>query len=283
MRVNYGEIFQERCKNKYLHEYSNIPNDKSLWPESWKKVYYKIYNRFESVKLPIPDRQSLDQGIFVKRNSTRDFKAEPIDIKTLSNILYFSAGEVRKSDNENESRRAQSSAGARYPIEIYLLNFTDGNSIKDNAHDKEVKFLKRGVYHYNVKDHSLEYLWDFDGNDIDVRTKYINFQYSNEYAMAIVTTAIPARSTMKYGDLGYKLIYIEAGVILGYIELNSAINAIGSTIYSGINDLEVEELLDIDGKSETVVMSILLGHTKYNPTPSLSEGEGENTNLHANI
>ncbi len=245
MRINYGALFQEKSKDKTMSGMVNIPIDKTLWPPAWKEIYYKVYDRFESIDLPKPIPVYIDQNHMIKRSTCRDYKREPIDIQTLSDILYFSAGEIKLG---NRVHRVQASGGGRYPIELYILNFKEGE-------------IRKGVHHYNVKDHKLEYLWGFDGEEsgLSPETKYMTILWAEEAAMAIVATAIPVRTVMKYGERGYKYIYLEAGAILQNIQNNAHLRGIGSAINGSTNEKEIEELLDIDGVNETVILSIVIG------------------------
>lgn len=65
----------------------------------------------------------------------------------LSILLKYSCGITRRTP-EGDGRRAQPSGGARYPIETYCLIVKPG------------KGLEPGLFHYNVKNHYLERLWD---------------------------------------------------------------------------------------------------------------------------
>ena len=253
MRVNYGAVFQEKSKDRTMNGIVNIPSDNSLWPPEWKEIYYKIYDRFSIIDLLEPKPFAIDQSIYINRRSCRDFKPIPIDNQTLSNILYYAAGEIKLNGIKEkyvsgDIKRMQASAGGRYPIELYILNFIKGD-------------LEKGVYHYNVRDHKLEYLWD-----IEIASKYMSNEWANDAAMAIVATAVPSRSVMKYGERAYKYIYLEAGAILQNIQIQAMINNIGSVINGGTNEIEIEELLDIDGVNETVILSTIIGHSKYKKT-----------------
>ena len=252
MRVNYGAIFQEKSKDRTMNGMVNIPSDDSLWPPEWKEIHYKIYDRFPTVDLLTPQPFNMDQYIYMSRRSCRDFKSISINNQTLSNILYYSAGEIklkgiREKYVSGEVKRMQASGGGRYSIELYVLNFIKGD-------------LEKGVYHYDVRDHKLEYLWPID----NAPSHYMTSDWSDDAAMAIVATTVANRSTMKYGERAYKYIYMEAGAILQNIQTQAMINNVGSVINGGTNETVIEDLLDIDGANETVVLGIVLGHVKYN-------------------
>ena len=46
--------------------------------------------------------------------------------------------------------------------------------------------------------------------------------------------------------------------------MHALTNDIHSVINGGTNETEIEDLLDIDGVTETVVLGIVLGHPKHN-------------------
>ena len=234
----------------------NIPWDRELWPLSWKETQYKTYERFPKVDLPNPFPKEFGHEELIHRKSTRDFGK--IDVKTgqkdyaqvslqqISNILYYSCGEVHKNSDSKNVRRIQPSAGARYPIEAYLLNFEKGD-------------LDMKCYHYNVQGHCLETLWDIPlASRKDINT-YFGYEWSIHASAVIVLTGAMGRTVMKYGERGYKYIYLEAGAILNNMQNNSMIEGLESIILGATNEKAIESLLDLDGENETVIMGILLG------------------------
>ncbi len=248
MRLNFGELFQEGSKDKNMGGLVNIPQDKSLWPPEWTQTQYKTYERFTSIPLPQPIPRTFGHTYLIQRRSTNTFIQRTEDgipsrvtLQQLSNVLFYSCGEVSKDIFTGKIHRAQASAGGRYPIETYILNFEAGD-------------LGCKCYHYNVKNHSLEQLWDIQESP---RTFFGSS--GTTAALGIVLTGIMPRISMKYGERGYKYAYLEAGAILGNIEHNSIHEGIQSIIMGGTNERAIEELLDIDGIHETVIMGILLG------------------------
>lgn len=256
MRVNFGEIFQQKSKDRTMSGLVRIPSDTSLWPPHWKEIQYKTYTRFKSIPLPKAIPKDFSHTDLVKRESTRDFgvfnkntllkECTQINLQQLSNILYYSCGEVKKSTDPKNSKRIQASAGGRYPMEAYIINFEKG--------DLDIK-----CYHYNVKDHSLEELWDVPLSSRKDISAYFGYEWSVEASMAIVLSAVVSRSVTKYGERGYKYMYLEAGAILNNLQNNTMLEGLGSVIMGATNEAALEELLDLDGKSETVMLSVLLG------------------------
>ena len=97
----------------------------------------------------------------------------------------------------DDSRRSYPSAGARYPLEVYLIPLG-------------VKSLKQGLYHYNVKENALEALliedmWEW------VLACTGNEKWILDANFLIIITGIPDRSRIKYGDREFRYMLIEAG------------------------------------------------------------------------
>ncbi len=239
-------------KDRRMDGLVSIPADSRLWPPSWIESGYKTYERFPRIDLPVPRPQQFGHELLVQRRSDRAFIAKPhgtgsrVSLEQLSNILYYSCGEVVKSPQRGMSRRMQPSAGALYPLEAYVLNFERGE-------------LSVKCYHYNVAHHALEELWDIPQKpSVDI-THYFTPEWSKKAAMAIVLTAVVARSVDKYGERGYRYIYLEAGTILGNLHNNCHIEGLGSVILGVTNEKNIETLLDIDGVRETVILGLLIG------------------------
>ncbi len=250
MRLNFGEIFHTMSKDRKMDGLVNIPTDSSLWPEVWSTVLYKSYNHFPTIVLPEAISKDFSDNDLLKRVSKRDFNSElgQISLQELSDILFFSCGETRKSIDNKKNKRAQPSAGGRYPVEVYVLSFTTSET-----------GLSKKCYHYNVKDHTLKELWDFPIQDKKEINKYFSYEWSQKAACAIVLTGVPSRTCMKYGERGYRYMYLEAGAILNNIQNQTTLNGLKSVAMGGINDLAVEELLDLDGVQETVIVGVLIG------------------------
>ncbi len=256
MRINFGKIFQEKSKDRLMDGLVNIPQDSSLWPPAWKEVVYKQYQRFTPLPLPPAAPRVFGHEDLMQRTSTRSFGKineqtkqntyRSLTLQEISNILFFSCGEVKKGIDPTKSTRIQPSAGARYPIEAYILNFEPGD-------------LGIACYHYNVVHHTLEALWPIPlTSRADIST-YFGYSWSTDASMAIVLTGVTQRTTMKYGERGYRYMYLEAGAILNNIQNNSLLEKIGSVILGSTNEIQIEDLLDLDGEQETVIMGILLG------------------------
>jgi SagB-type dehydrogenase family enzyme len=241
---NY-ELYQMFNENTKMFMFpKGVLNEKIV--ESITKSYYKVYPRFKKVNLsvePLDNRKEFE-NVLLKRRSTRVFNDEGISFSDLSRLLLFSAGVFKTSYGV---KRTYPSAGARYPLEIYPIIFRSSD-------------LKQGIYHYNVKDHCLE-MCRFGDFFSDLK-KIINQELMDNSALALVITAIFHRTTMKYGDRGYRFVLLDAGHLAQNIYLQATSLGLGCCAVGGFLDHELNELLGLDGLYESSIYIIIIGHAK---------------------
>ena len=243
MYIDYSGIFHASSKDLTGNGTVKIPQDTTKWPKEWSTTYYKTYPRVPKVQLL---RQGASADLFeilTCRRSRRDFMRTPIDMEKISQLLLYSCGTQNSS---KEKYRTHPSGGARFPIEHYLLVFAGSKEIPS------------GVYHYNISEHSLDVLWErkFTSNDI---AKLFVYPWAQDATCALVMTAVFWRNQMKYGERGYRYMLLEAGHIGENVYLVSEGLDMKCCAIGGSVDQRVEDLLNIDGITESVVHSFILG------------------------
>lgn len=214
--------------------------------KEWLTTYYKRYSRLPQIPLGDIISDHADFFTLVKeRKSRREYTNTPLFKAELSTLLRYSCGITGYLD-ENRAGRAQPSGGARFPIEVYPLIFRGNNDIQS------------GLYHYNVQDHALESLWekDFTEEEID---KLFSYSWVKQASLVIVMTAIFWRNQNKYGGRGYRMVLQESGHIAQNIYLASGALGLGCCALAGTRDEALEDLLDIDGNTESLVYAVAIG------------------------
>ena len=244
---NFQEI-HEKTKIELSFLTDKIITKKQLskmHPYIFDKIHFKSYPRFEIIKLPKKYKKSKKLYDAIDfRYSFREFSKKYIGLQDLSDILRFSCGINRIEEKDyNKSRRVCPSGGARYPLEIYtIINY--------------VKDLKKGVYHYNIKAHGLEFLWK-------VTQKTLKNIFGEKWILRssciFVITGVFDRTTIKYGNRGYRYILFEAGHTAQNILLVSTSLNINSCCIGGFIDDILDNLLDISGTSEHSLYCVAIG------------------------
>lgn len=219
---------------------------KGKTPKSWVKIFYKTYPRLNRVLLPPPTKTKANLfDLIVSRRSRRKFAKKDISIKDLSTLLFYSAG-ITKIENNNWdiAIRNYPSAGARFPLEIYVVA---------NYMEK----IKKGIYHYNVKEHSLETLRS--GNYNQLMYQLTDQKISMEAGIIIIISAVFDRTRIKYKDRGYRFPFIEAGHLAQNTYLISEALNLNCCTIGGFIDDKINELLDLADSCEKVIYIITVG------------------------
>mgnify|MGYP001607672347 CR=1 FL=1 len=244
MDIDFSKIFHQSSKDR-LKGHPPVSLDSKDWPEEWKTTYYKAYPRLPKVDLEDKPPPADFFDLIKKRQSRRDFTRAPITKHELSVLLKYSCGATGKLTSDR-FRRAQASGGGRYPIEVYPIVFRSGEN------------LEAGLYHYNVKEHKLDVLWDREFNDEDIG-QIFTYPWVRDAAVGIVMTAVFWRNQNKYGERGYRYILLEAGHIGQNIYLVSEALGLKCCALGGTRDENLEKLIDIDGVTESVVYALAVG------------------------
>ena len=205
-----------------------------------KPPLYKAYADGELVSLPIPRLEAV---------AGHPGGTGLLDITTLAQLLYFSAGLVRKRVLPLVGEvhyRAAASAGALYPIEVYLVC-------------RDIPGLAAGVYHFSPLDFSLRQLRNGDYRG----TLLAAASGDPESATApgiLVFTAIFWRSAWKYRPRSYRYCLWDCGTMLANL-LATAQGEIGlaAKVVSGFVDEAVSRLLGIQQGREAALCLVPLG------------------------
>jgi len=240
MNNGIGDKFQKQTK------YSRFSMGSGGLDWNNQPDLYKTYPNCKKIKLVEPETSSklTLKDILKKRKSIRNFSDKPVTKQQLSYLLWTSTG-IQREENGYKFRTAPS-AGALYPIETYLVV----NYVKD---------ISKGIYHYSIKDHSLEELKTGDFRS-DISHAALEQDMCKYASVVIIWTAIFNRSKWKYGERAYRYIYLDAGHIAENFALASTSLGLGSCQIAALFDDEVNELIDVDGINESVIYLSVVGN-----------------------
>lgn len=249
MSIRFALLFHKKIQQLFK-DGLGIPSDPAHYPAAWNKAQFKTYTRAPKISLSVPSKPlpTLDT-VLKERHSTRTFITQSITIDDLATLLYYAGGinRSRSSDNPETSVRHYPSGGALFPVEIYL-------------YIKSVDSLEEGVYHYNVKDHTLEHI--AHGTYAHLADRAI-YPWANTAPVTLFLTAVWERNFQKYKDYGYPIVLLETGHLAQNIQLVAQALQMEYCSYVGFDSDILEELLDIhrEGK-ESVLYVTSLGAAK---------------------
>ena len=203
----------------------------------------------ELIKLPEPRRKSgfsVEEAI-ESRRSRRSYTDDPVLLSDISQLCWAAQGitEVKIS------LRAAPSAGALYPLEIFLVV---GNSD-----------LAAGIYHYSCQEHALERV-----KEGDYRKQLCEASLGQEWvengALDFVITAIYDRTTVKYGERGReRYVPMEAGHVAENVYLQAEALGLGTVSIGAFYDDKVREVISVP--SEYIPLYVMpIGHVSLSHT-----------------
>lgn len=178
-----------------------------------------------TLKLPEPrlkSEVSLEETL-LHRRSVREYANVPLTIEDISQLLWAAQGITTEWGG-----RTAPSAGALYPLEVYLVV---GN----------VENLAPGVYKYKPERHELVKVRDGDVRR-ELTKAALGQTWIKEGAIDIVIAAVYERTTKKYGDRGVRYVHMEAGhaaqnIYLQAVALNLSMVTVGAFYDDHVKDI----------------------------------------------
>ena len=178
------------------------------------------------LELPEPRLKSdvsLEETL-LKRRSVREFTDEPLTLEEVSQLLWAAQGVTAEWGG-----RTAPSAGALYPLEVYLVV---GN----------VANLAPGVYKYKPERHKLVRIRGEDVRE-ELAEAALGQSWVKEGAIDIVVAAVYERTTKKYGDRGVRYVHMEAGHAAQNIYLQAAALDLGIVTVGAFYDDRVKDII----------------------------------------
>lgn len=229
---------------------------------------YKTYPSFPQISLHHEENTVKNKDLWEvmrTRRSERDYESGPLSMQDISRLLFYAYGETGSMDAGPYIVRLRTSpsTGTLYPLDIYVLTCT-------------IDDLESGLYHYNVRDHSLEELkrGDFLQSIIPL-VQINNNAWLEQAGLILFVTATFRRTQVKYGERGYRGVLLDAGHLAQNIQLAATGLGLGACVLMGCMDDPVNDFLGVDGVEESVLYAISIGH----PTRKHQNNTGEDGGL----
>jgi len=181
----------------------------------------------EEIGLPQPKEKgsiSIEETLR-QRRSVRDYKRGPLSLDQVSQLLWAASG-------KNLNRRTAPSAGATYPLEIYLVV-------------GEVEGLEPGVYHYSPSRNNLAIIGEKDARN-GLSRAALEQEMIEEAPVSIIVAADYSRTTGRYGQRGIRYVHMEVGHVGQNVSLQAIALRLGAVMIGAFEDQKVKEVLGIE-------------------------------------
>ncbi len=228
-------------EQEYMAEISNKP----------QPPLFKRYPHVPRILLPRgdppPDRNCLT--VLRERRTVRKLEHDSLCLRDFAGVLQYAFAPQQFIDAGPFGVlpfRNYANAGARSEMEIYV-NVTN------------VAGLDQGLYHYNVIEHSLEYLREVISRDDLFHLTY-HQPMCVDAPIGIFVTAVVDRMGYKYHHpRAMRVVYYDVGHLGQTFALVATMYGFGPFETAAFRDRAVEELLGLDGVNETVLYYLGMG------------------------
>lgn len=165
------------------------------------------------------------------RRSVREFGAEPLNLEDAAQLLWAAQGVTHP-----DGLRAAPSAGALYPLELYLVA---GN----------LSGLVQGVFRYRPGPHALEPVQEGDCRGALARAA-LDQECVAEAPATLAFCGVTARTAVRYGGRSERYVLLEVGHAAENAALQAAALGLGSVMVGAFDDAEVRRLLGLAREEE---------------------------------
>lgn len=195
-----------------------------------------------------------------RRASIRAFDLKPLPLTRLGRLLYASFGVkgIKKVENLSSYDRPSPSAGGLYPLELYVAA-------------QSVLSISDGVYHYLPISHHLETI-SIGSVHPALPDLTIGQDMISKTNVVIVIAAVFYRTMWKYGQRGYRYVWLDAGHLAQNIYLIATALGLGVVSVGGFFDSELQTLLRLP-EDERPLYALCIGY----PASDQSQAQSSRT------
>ncbi|MDI9442480.1 MAG: SagB/ThcOx family dehydrogenase [Firmicutes bacterium] len=241
-----GREFLEKTKYKYAavsDQELGLPQPplQLTHPEDSDPVELPAPKQVEVKELPL--REAIDN-----RKSVRDYTGESLTLGELSFLLWCTQG-VKEVTQRPVTIRTVPSAGARHAFETYLLV-------------NNVLGLEPGLYRYLALEHKLLPVNLVSGVSEQIAAAAGGQDIVADSAVTFIWSAVAYRMTWRYGERGYRYLFLDAGHVCQNLYLAVQAVGCGACAIGFFDDDALNALLTLDGVEQFVVYLAAVGKTK---------------------
>ncbi len=187
------------------------------------------------IELPKPvlkSEKSLEETL-AKRQSVRSYTAKQLSIQEVSQLLWAGQGEKGRRFG-----RTAPSAGALYPLELYLVT-------------------RQGTFHYDSRSHSLVAVHAGDLRD-PLAAAALGQGCVRTAPAVIVVSAVVDRTAVKYRGRAERYVHMEVGHAAQNILLEAVSLGLGAVPVGAFEDARVRQVLKLP-ENQSPLMLIPVG------------------------
>lgn len=191
-------------------------------------LHAKTRTTMPIIDLPHPKKEAgfdLNRALH-ERRSHREYNTASLTRTELSQLLWSAQGITHSA-----GLRTAPSAGALYPLELFVVI-------------SRVEDLAAGIYHYQIKTHSLRLISKGDYRH-QLAKAALGQDVIEQGAVVIAIAAVYARTEKKYGSRARRYVHMEAGHVAQNIYLQTTALGLGTVLVGAFDDARVQQVLEL--------------------------------------
>lgn len=192
------------------------------------------------VKLPPPAYKgtvSVEEAL-QKRRTVRRFASRSLDLNQVSQLLWGAYGV-----SDPRGLRTSPSAGATYPLELYLA-----------AGERGVASLPPGLYRYNPQTHALEPGAAQGDLRAAIARASLHQSWMAEAPVMVVIAAVYQRCMARYGNRGVQYTHMEVGHAGQNLFLQAEALGLSCGIVGAFEDQGLSQVLKLPKNHEPLLV-----------------------------
>lgn len=191
------------------------------------------------IELPViaPETSMPFAALLRSRCSTRRYGAGPLLLAEVGQLVWAAQGISRAG-----ARRTAPSAGALYPLEIYVAC-------------TEVRDLSPGLYHYHPAEHGLRRQVACDLRQ-ELGAVALHQGAVGRAPVTLVIAADYARTAAKYGARARRYVHMEVGHAGQNVYLQAADLGLGTVVIGAFDDERLQRLLGLTDHEVVALMPV---------------------------
>ena len=194
-----------------------------------------MMNKIIKLSQPRYDGKVSIEKALLKRRSVRSYKADPLSVSEVSQLLWSAQGLTGSS-----RYRTAPSAGALYPLEVHLAA---GNIIDVDS----------GIYRYDPHGHEIVLTIPGDRRP-ELYQAGLSQGSIRSAPVVMIFCAVFERVTGSYGKRGIQYVYMEVGHAIQNACLQAISLGLGSVVIGAFNDNEVKQIMKLEPDEQPLLL-----------------------------
>ena len=244
-------------------------DDVSVMMKLEEKIAPPVQLRYpEAERTPLdPDLLDVEAtlaDVLIARRSRRNYAGTPMSLQELSTLLTlgYGARERIKAYNLPEVPiRSVPTAGGLQCVELYAVVIS-------------VEGLEPGIYHFDAADAVLELVergsFRYRMTDVVRQAEWIT-----DAAVVLFLAPVLPRISWKYDRRALRMVHIDSGIVVQTLHLAATALRLRSCVVLGFGDEDVDELLGLDGRTQSTTIGLVVGRHPWEEGPEDARPSGD--------